>query len=601
LNDLEKIGGAFLTGSYSYPGKIVSLFGPKDIGLTGSGKDQKLDAAKLLLVFKDGLSKGIKNNKCALSNYSQRSRPKDKDCLADWMYARLSLTGAYPLEDMDADSMSSLKENVEEFVSKTKGPIKSWPKAYSIPFRPVMRGTVRDFSGSVKIFKKLIVENDVLSVYELLLNHSGDLDIVFHLSNDELKNVVTCESFLEKISSVLTRIKKREPKKNSSFMLGLVGRLSNQLCSDKSEMALKRIQESTPQDYSYYSTASWYKEMSPLNVSESDSKDDMLLREQLKLFFHYGSQFDLEDYTHLSEKEKILEIKDSILAFQIRNFNIMPWVHLTQNIEEVDVQRILLEESLLVLGRSNEENKRMLQVAYLEAYDPTPVMDPTSKETKTAVTRIRNLSTVARSVVERAIPLSNRVHNGLHKGLIERTREFIKTLKGREKKHKRVFSELERALVAFFAIDKTPIERLEIHLNGISTAKDAVGLLKSKAETSLVAIERLVSEELKRIESLKLQFPKKDMAIWHVENKRVLSQYVSSIRALRELSIIARAKKIDKLAHVSGFSDSSKIIDSMRDRIALFKWYLFVQSKRFSTNGEVRKAYKDRLKKINKM
>jgi len=42
-------------------------------------------------------------------------------------------------------------------------------------------------------------------------------------------------------------------------------------------------------------------------------------------------------------------------------------------------------------------------------------------------------------------------------------------------------------------------------------------------------------------------------------------------------------------------------MSSLKGRIDIYKWYLFAQSRRFSKNEEVKKAYKDRIIKIRSM
>lgn len=540
----------------------------------------------------------MKNSNCSIPNYRSMLIPKEKECLADWMYSRIATTGALKLEASSKEDNEKFKKEVEESVLKVDGSIKSWPKAYSVPFRPVQRGTIRDFSGSLPLFKRIFIANDVKSLAGLLATYSDDLDLVFHLKDKDVQNAISCDDFLEKTTSALKLIKGSDPKTNNSFMLGLIGRLSNQACFDKKDYAFNKILKSIPSDYKYYSTASWYAGMSPVNIAESDSKNDMLLKEQLKLYIHYGSQFDLEDYTFLTEDEILTEIKDSILAFRIRNFNMVPWVYLTQNIEEVDVQRMLLEESLLILGTSKASDKRMLQIAYLDGYDPTPIMDPSTEEAKKAVTRIRNLSTVARSLVPRAIPISNRIHNGLHVGLIERTRKFTKTLNRKERKHKKVFIELELALKRFFALDKKPLERLEIHLKGLSKSEEALKVLKLKDDEKFLKLEKLILSELEGIEGKNLTLPKKEQAEWHKENSILLNQYVSAVRSLKELSLIAKASNKSNLKQLSELTDSKKLMNLLKDRISVFKWYILTQSKRFTDNKKIKNASADRLKKI---
>ncbi|MCA2959334.1 MAG: hypothetical protein IOD12_03720, partial [Silvanigrellales bacterium] len=276
-----------------------------------------------------------------------------------------------------------------------------------------------------------------------------------------------------------------------------LSRAALDVCSVSERTApLALLRAAMKEDAHLSSPSSGIEGLSILNVAETDSRADLLLRDLLGLRIQLGSPYDLEDLAGAPAEAGVEFVRDNALADAVRRVRPeWPWIHLAESVEDTEHQekRLALIWNLLSSSKAPDANAlklRQLETDLLGPFTRTP------QERSALVNRLRAISSAGKAEIPALFPLGFRIHNSASPTLVNAIDAFPNVLPDAKVKAEALpfLVGLRKQLVELYGLRSvTPDEVLFFLAQAGEVLSDAEANAFKKGEAFALASKRLTA------------------------------------------------------------------------------------------------------------
>ena len=383
-------------------------------------KSLKKRASRIAAAARDG--------ECRPGTFQEYALPKTSDCFVDWLHWRAVRVDRAHVEENETKAfLAESLQQLREVLSETANPPLHIPFSWTLHSAEATFKGPSPLSSSGEAMALLLGAGEAGSRASLLRASAAHLPSFFPLGY-KTPYEVSCDRATALAQALTTDAPPSKPKSSkptsSEGALAqaavFLSRAALDVCSvTERTKPLSLLRTAMKKDANLSSPSSSIEGLSILNVAETDSRADLLLRDLLGLRTQLGSPYDLEDLSGAPAEAGVEFVRDNALADAVRRVRPeWPWIHLAESVEDSEHQekRLALVWNLLTKSKAPDANALKLRQLETDLLGP---FSRTTEERAALVNRLRAISSAGKAEIPALFPLGFRIHNSASPTLLD--------------------------------------------------------------------------------------------------------------------------------------------------------------------------------------